>query len=211
MSKQQHKLSLIAAALLAAGAANASDYVSANGAPLRNAFGECVRTGYWTAGSADCDAKAVVAAAVAQPQPALAPSRPATVAPVKVFFAFDHAELDQDGRRALDALVERLRGAGVDRVVAVGYADALGPDRYNQRLSELRVRSVRDYLLERGLPMRAVAIEAKGKREPLASCRGMIDKKDAAKLIACLQPDRRVEIEAVAAPRPASQTAAAGK
>ena len=203
MLNRQHKLSLIAAALVAAGAANASDYVGADGAPLRNAFGECVRTGYWTPSSADCDAKPTVVAA-AQP-------RPATVAPVKVFFAFDRAELDPEARSALDGWVEKLRGAGVDRVAAVGYADALGPDQYNQRLSELRVRSVRDYLLEKGLPMRAVAIEAKGKRDPVATCQGMTDKKDARKLIACLQPDRRVEIQAVAAPRPASQTAAAGK
>lgn len=214
MLKQHHKLSLITAALVAAGAANASDYVSANGAPLRNAFGECVRTGYWAAGSADCDAKPVVAAAVAQPQvaqPPVAPSQPATVAPATVFFAFDQAELDPDGRRVLDGWMDKLRAAGVDRVVAVGYADALGPDQYNQRLSELRVRAVRDYLLEKGLPMRAVAIEARGKREPLARCQGTTDKKGAAMLIACLQPDRRVEIEAVATPRPASQTAAAGK
>ena len=197
MMKQHHRLSLVAAALVAAGAANASGYVSANGTPLRTAFGGCVHTGYWIAGSVDCDA--------------MVPSQPATVAPVKVLFGFDQAELDQDARRALDRLVEKLRGAGVDRVAAVGYADALGPDQYNQRLSELRVRAVRDYLLEKGLPMRAVAIEAKGKREPVARCQGMTDNKDAAELVACLQPDRRVEIEAVATPRPASQTAAAGK
>lgn len=211
MPKQHHKLSLIVAALLATSAANASDYVSANGGPLRTAFGACVRTGYWDAGSADCDAKPVVAAApVVVSKPAVTQPQPAPVA-VKVFFGFDQAELDQDGRRALDGLVEKLRGAGADRVVAVGYADAIGPDQYNQRLSELRVKAVRDYLLEKGLPMHAFSLEAKGKREPVATCEGLTDKKDAAKLIACLQPDRRVEIEAVATPRPISQTAAAGK
>ena len=192
MLKQHHKLSLFAAALVAAGAAHASDYVTAGGAPLHTAFGECVRTGYGTGSSPECDAKPV-AVAPEQRQP--------EKATVRVFFAFDQAELDADGRRALDALVEKLRNAGVDRVVAIGYADALGPNKYNQRLSELRVKAVRDYLLEKGMPLQAFTIEAKGKREPvtMGACEGISDRKDAAKLIACLGPDRRVEIEVVAA------------
>ncbi len=191
MQKQHFKLSLIAAALVAAGAANASDYVTAGGAPLRTASGECVRTGSWTPGSPDCDAKPVAAAAV-EPQ--------RETATVRVFFAFDQAELDQDGRRALDALVEKLRNAGVDRVVAIGYSDALGPNKYNQRLSELRVKAVRDYLLEKGMPLQAFTIEAKGKSdsETMGACEGISDRKDAAKLITCLGPDRRVEIEVIA-------------
>ena len=204
MMKQHLKLSLIAAALAAAGAARASDYVTASGAPLRTAFGECVRTGYWTAGSGDCDAKPVAAAAT-QPR--------YSMATVKVFFGFDEGELDENGRRALDALAEELRGGGVQRVVAIGHADALGPDEYNQRLSELRVKAVRDYLLEKGLPMHAFSLEAKGKREPATTgaCEGMTDRKDAAKLIACLAPDRRVEVEVVALRRPLPKTASAGE
>jgi outer membrane protein OmpA-like peptidoglycan-associated protein len=178
MLKQNLKLSVIAAALVAAGAAHASDYVTAGGAPLRTSSGECVHTGGWTARSPECDAK-----------------------PVRVFFGFDQAEVDEGGRRALDALAQKLRDAGADRIIAIGHADAVGTDGYNLRLSELRVKAVRDYLVEKGVPMRAFTIEAKGKRDPetMGACERTMDRKDGAKLIACLAPDRRVEIEVMAA------------
>lgn len=191
MLKPHHKVCFMTAGLVAAAAAHASDYVTVGGVPLRTAFGECVRTGYATTGSAECNAKRVVAVFKA-------PKR--ETAAVRVLFGFDQAELDEEGRKALDALVENVRGAGVDRVVAVGYADALGPDRYNQRLSELRVMAVRDYLVGKGVPMQVFTIDAKGKSEPgtTGACEGISDKEEAAKLIACLGPDRRVEIEVVA-------------
>lgn len=176
MLKHNPKLPLIAAALVAAGIAHASDFVTADGTTVRTAFGECVRTGYWTVASLDCEAP--------------------SVAPVKVFFAFDQAELGVDGRKALDALADRFRDGAVDRVVAVGYADALGPEKYNQRLSELRARAVRDYLLEKGLPLHAFRLEGKGKRDAqtTGACERGGAPKDATELIACLGPDRRVEI-----------------
>ena len=50
------------------------------------------------------------------------------------------------------------------------------------------------------LQLRAFSLEAKGKRDPetMGACERNGERKDAAELIACLGPDRRVEIEVVA-------------
>jgi outer membrane protein OmpA-like peptidoglycan-associated protein len=177
MLKSCLKPSLIAAALVAVGAVQAADYVTAGGAPLRTASGECVRTGYWSEASAECER-------------------------VRVFFAFDRAVLDENARQVLGILAEKLRDGRVERVVAVGYADAIGADRYNERLSEMRAKAVRDFLLEKGAPLEALALHAKGRRHPqtLGDCERLIGK-ESAQRIACLAPDRRVEIDVIGQPR----------
>ena len=214
MMKRKLKLSLIAAALVAAGAARAGDYVTSSTGPLRTAFGGCVRTGYWSADGGDCDPKPVIAQArperQAQPEPMKVTLARQHMVAAQVFFPFDGAQLGEEARRSLDALVETLGRDGVERGVAVGHADPIGSDPYNDRLSQRRAEAVRGYLIEKGLPAEALVVEAKGRQQPVTSgCEAMIDRKNPAKVIACLQPDRRVEIEVFAVERPVRQTAEA--
>jgi outer membrane protein OmpA-like peptidoglycan-associated protein len=50
-----------------------------------------------------------------------------------------------------------------------GYTDSVGGDEDNQRLSEQRGASVRDYLIRQGMPVGSVTIRGFGKAEPVAS------------------------------------------
>jgi outer membrane protein OmpA-like peptidoglycan-associated protein len=50
-----------------------------------------------------------------------------------------------------------------------GYTDSVGGDAYNQRLSEQRGTSVRDYLMQQGMPGSSVTTKGFGKAEPVAS------------------------------------------
>jgi outer membrane protein OmpA-like peptidoglycan-associated protein len=50
-----------------------------------------------------------------------------------------------------------------------GHTDSIGGDEYNQRLSEQRAASVRDYLVSQGIPMNVVAARGFGKTQPVAS------------------------------------------
>jgi hypothetical protein len=81
-------------------------------------------------------------------------------------------------------------------VIAVGHADRIGSAAYNQKLSEKRAMAVKEYLVAKGIPANRVYTEGKGSKQPVTKpdqCKGA----KSAKVIACLQPDRRVDIELI--------------
>jgi outer membrane protein OmpA-like peptidoglycan-associated protein len=55
------------------------------------------------------------------------------------------------------------------RLDVEGYTDSVGGDEYNQRLSEQRGSSVRDYLIQQGMPESSVTTKGFGKTQPVAS------------------------------------------
>lgn len=106
-------------------------------------------------------------------------------------FAFGRAELSGQGRRAIDDAMARIDGSGdIDSVRIVGHADRIGSDAANDAISLRRAEAVRDYLLQRGLPRDAIGVESRGSRDPVVHC----DQSARAALIACLSPNRRVEV-----------------
>jgi OOP family OmpA-OmpF porin len=138
------------------------------------------------------------------PAPAPAPVVVAVVAPQPVYekvvldadtlFDFDKATLRPAGRDTLDKFVKGLDGINPSAINAVGHTDRVGTPRYNMGLSERRVESVKTYLVSKGIQSGQVHTSAKGETQPMTKageCKGTA----AAKFIACLQPDRRVELE----------------
>src|SRR5215470_5511995 len=55
------------------------------------------------------------------------------------------------------------------RIEVEGHTDSVGGDEYNQRLSEQRASSVRDYLVQNGISMNSVSAIGFGKMRPVAS------------------------------------------
>ncbi len=55
------------------------------------------------------------------------------------------------------------------RLEVEGHTDSVGGDEYNQRLSEQRASSVRDYLTQQGIPMNSLSAKGFGKTQPVAS------------------------------------------
>jgi OOP family OmpA-OmpF porin len=134
-----------------------------------------------------------------QPKPADKPA-PAKLLPQKISFSadalfdFDKADLRADGRAMLDDLARVLQGAVYEVILAVGHADRIGSTSYNQRLSVRRAESVKRYLVSKGIEPNRIHVEGKGESQPLTKpgdCRA----KNRKALIACLQPDRRVDVE----------------
>jgi OOP family OmpA-OmpF porin len=128
------------------------------------------------------------------PSPAPAPQRFTLSA--DAMFDFNRSVLRPGGRKKLDDLADTLRGTQHDAIVATGHTDRVGSVRYNQRLSELRAAAVKRYLMGKGLDVGKISAVGKGKSQPVTKpddCpRGKMSN---AVLFACLQPDRRVEIE----------------
>ena len=50
-----------------------------------------------------------------------------------------------------------------------GHTDSVGSDEFNQRLSEQRAESVRDFLLEQGVLPSSISAQGLGKNQPVAS------------------------------------------
>ncbi len=117
-----------------------------------------------------------------------------------VAFRFDGDELGDiaaGGKVSLQALLQRLREERlvVQTVELSGHADRLnGSHRagYNQALSEKRLRAVRDYLVQQGLPADRISAQAFGDRQPRESCERIRARGIA--LRDCLLPNRRVEV-----------------
>ena len=109
-------------------------------------------------------------------------------------FSFDKAVIRKDQRKSLDEFVAGLKGVDYDEITAVGHADKLGSDAYNQKLSERRANAVKAYLVSRGVPASKIRADGRGESEPVTGddCKGTRGKA----LISCLQPDRRVDVSA---------------
>ncbi len=205
-------VALTLAALSGAASAASPGYVTDSQNQIwTTPYGLCWRTTGWSPenAAAPCDARPraetpppPVAAAPAAPAPEPAPlATPAPPAPViekvalasDVLFEFDKAQLRPEGQQKLDELADRIKDAQVESVVAVGHADRIGSEQYNEKLSAARAESVRQYLAQKGLEEQRVRSEGRGETQPVTGdqCKGQ----KGAKLISCLQPDRRVEIE----------------
>jgi OOP family OmpA-OmpF porin len=169
--------------------------------------GLCIRTSDWTpARSAEpCDRVAraaeapaprrVAAAAPAPEQPAPARAAPRSI----TFFAdalfdFDKSVLKPEGKALLDKFTHDLAGARYDSILTIGHTDRFGSNDYNQRLSVRRAHAVKDYLVSRDIPAHRINAEGKGETQPLTPAGECLGAKSA-KVIACLQPDRRVHVE----------------
>ena len=192
---------------------------------IKTQYGLCVRTGYWTPAMAiaECDPDLVkkVEVPVAAPLPKPAPAPMAAVAPTPApapvvvpvpvpqkvvpqkvsfsadtLFAFDKSTLKPEGKSELDGFVKDLNGVSYESIKVTGHTDRIGSPQYNQKLSERRAKEVRDYLTSKDIPANRIVVEGKGETQPvtkLGDCTGPKSKK----LIACLQPDRRVDVEVV--------------
>lgn len=162
-------------------------------------YGECWHTG--TAlplleNSVPCAASfaAFEVPDVAAPKPI--PEEAVLTFGVDTMFDFDKAELHPTGRMELDAFISKLSDMKLESISVVGYADRLGSDGYNQELSEQRAQAVKNYIASMGIPVESIQAIGKGEAQPVTNAGNCNDAK-ADKLIACLQPDRRVEVRAV--------------
>lgn len=194
---------LSGSALAQANPADTAYLNDTRGGVPRSGFGLCWHTAFGPAANTPgCDPASVVVAAAeapaAVPPPAAAPS-PAGVRvtlDADALFDFDKAVLRPAGRTALDEFHGKLKSINPEVIIAVGHADRFGSDTYNQKLSEQRAAAVRDYLIAKGVEPNRVHAEGKGETQPMTvagECAGA----KSTKVIACLQPDRRVEIEVV--------------
>lgn len=154
--------------------------VSSDAQPVRDSSGQCVRTEFWTTSDRNsvCDT-------VAQPVASRA------VLHSDVLFGFDRSDLTSAGRAELDKIASAV--ATGSRVSVTGHADWIGNSTYNQLLSERRAQTVAKYLESK---VNAVyTVMGMGSADPLPNTEKCRAEKNFKKLVDCLAPNRRVEID----------------
>lgn len=111
-----------------------------------------------------------------------------------VYFAFDSAVLTPEAQTKLDDVSRRLlRADDVANAEIVGYADRIGNADYNVKLSARRAAAVKDYLVQHGyLKVNVGAVQAMGETRSVTNCTSQGARSVE---IACLAPDRRVDIQ----------------
>jgi OOP family OmpA-OmpF porin len=138
-------------------------------------------------------------------KPKPAPEKPKPVAEkvtfaADVLFDFDKAVVKPEGKSKLDDISNKAKGINLEVIIAIGHADSIGSDAYNQRLSVRRAESIKAYLVSRGIEGNRVYTEGKGEKQSLTGgkCKSMgKEHRSNKKMVDCLQPDRRVEIEVI--------------
>jgi OOP family OmpA-OmpF porin len=109
-------------------------------------------------------------------------------------FGFDKSTLKPEGKLELDGLANNLIGVSYDTIHVTGHTDRIGSTKYNQKLSEERANAVRDYLVSKDIAANHITVEGKGELQPTTQPSDCTGPKNT-KLITCLQPDRRVDID----------------
>ncbi len=167
-----------ASVLVMAASANAAfvtkDYLrTAGGSAVVTKFGDCVLT-KWDAKSGDCSALS---------------SEMRTV-----YFNFNSSSLTPAAKTKLKALAKTLKSKKVASVKIVGFADEIGTETYNLRLSQKRANAVAAFL--RGAGIKVVGkseVRGLGETSSKSECGDVKGKAQQA----CLWRDRRVEVEIV--------------
>ncbi len=146
---------------------------------------------YWMQSRPDeAAAGTAVAAATPDPRPAETP-RPKVIAPdtavvhADVYFDFKSARLRADAARMLQDKAAAMSRTETWTVLVTGFADRQGPPVYNRTLAQRRAETVKQFLVELGVPDSSVKVVALGPEAALCE--------DASK--ECAQLNRRVHVE----------------
>ena len=155
------------------------------GNPVRDASGACVQSSGIE--HPDCVAKKAEPAKPAAPTAPAAPAQPtapatpaaAAAAPKSVkqavtiqaeaLFDFDKSVLKPEGKKSIDDAIAKMKSIDVEIVIATGHTDSIGTDAYNQKLSERRATSVKEYMVSKGVPAAKVTTLGKGETQPVAT------------------------------------------
>jgi outer membrane protein OmpA-like peptidoglycan-associated protein len=86
-----------------------------------------------------------------------------------VTFPLDSAQLTDEARATLDAIVSIMNEQSDTSVIIRGHADDTGPSEYNLALSESRASEAMDYLVDQGVDPSRLSLAATGENSPVAS------------------------------------------
>lgn len=109
-------------------------------------------------------------------------------------FAFGRSDLKDiqpQGREELATIASQLKDARATIIRVIGHTDRIGSEADNQALSQRRAQTVREFLTQNGVAADGISAHGVGESEPVKQCSDSLPHNE---LVACLQPNRRVEV-----------------
>lgn len=174
--------------------------VDSQGRIVRDSSNRCWRSIHWTKETAIAKCEGweepkpeVKPAPAPKPKPApvvKAPEpAPAPAAPPKFVghFDFDDADLMKSEIPELNEFADYMNEVTDSKVSITGHTDSMGPESYNQALSEKRAQDVADYLAGKGISAERMTVSGMGESAPIADNSTKAGRAD----------NRRVEVEIV--------------
>ena len=83
-------------------------------------------------------------------------------------FGFDKANITDDSAVVLDVAIDQLQQCPNVDLFVDGHTDWIGPEEYNQGLSERRASAARDYMVGRGIAPQRLSPRGFGENQPIA-------------------------------------------
>lgn len=104
-----------------------------------------------------------------RPEPKTAPAQtPERLVLEGVFFDTGKATLKHESFSVLERNADKLKKRKDVTITVVGYTDSVGSDSSNQRLSENRANTVKDYFITKGINSGRINSVGRGKSNPIA-------------------------------------------
>ena len=92
------------------------------------------------------------------------PARPFTYT---LYFTTGTTELTAQSRQSLNEVRSKIKGFPAAQVSVIGHTDRVGSVESNDALSLKRAASIRDILVQIGIPREAIEVVGRGEREPI--------------------------------------------
>jgi outer membrane protein OmpA-like peptidoglycan-associated protein len=86
-----------------------------------------------------------------------------------IFFDFNKATLQKESFAELDRVIPLFSQFPKLKIEIAGHTDGIGSDEYNQKLSESRANSVREYFLSKAVPSDRISAKGYGESQPVES------------------------------------------
>ena len=86
-----------------------------------------------------------------------------------IYFEFDKSDLHPRSDKELQQLVAIMDANAEMEIEIIGHTDDMGTQEYNLKLSTLRARAVKKYLVENNISSSRLVITGKGNSEPMAT------------------------------------------
>ena len=103
-----------------------------------------------------------------KPKPKPAPKVERTIILDDVLFDFDKSNIKPEAGAILDRLVAFMRENKDKKAALSGHTDSVGTDAYNQKLSQRRVNSVKDFIVKKGVESSRISGQGFGESKPIA-------------------------------------------
>jgi outer membrane protein OmpA-like peptidoglycan-associated protein len=87
-----------------------------------------------------------------------------------IYFEFDKSNITREGAFELDKLVQVMKSNSNMVISAKAHTDNRGTDKYNERLSDRRAKSTRQYIISKGIDPSRISAKGMGELEPKVDC-----------------------------------------